>query len=162
MITTLDQVQMMDAALLRLERQVAPAPIYGDEEFYGYEPLPARVFLDGLVELGDPAERSFLDLGCGIGTKLALAYELGWRNLYGIEVDVSYAQAARRLVPEAQIQVADARTADLSVYDVVYMFQLARDAQMRAGLERSVIERMKSGAVAFFPHSSGDDFRVVD
>ena len=53
-----------------------------------------------------------LDVGCGSGTLLAMAAELGARPV-GVDISPPMVEAARRRVPQAEVHVADAQSADL-------------------------------------------------
>ncbi len=74
-----------------------------------FEPVTAALAaaLDGL----EPGSR-VLDVGCGSGTLLAAAVERG-ADVVGVDISAPMAAAARERVPEAEVVVADAESADL-------------------------------------------------
>lgn len=49
-----------------------------------------------------------LEVGCNVGAQLAMLQKQGYRNLYGIEINVAAAASARRALPEANILVGSA------------------------------------------------------
>lgn len=127
---------------------------HGDDDHFDLHALPSLEFLRGMEELGEPT--TFLDLGCGVGTKLLLAHWLGW-EVTGVERHPDYADAARRLVPEADIHVGDAWTwQGLDHFDVVYSYRLVVDLERQHELNRSIIKRMRPGATYFCAGSDPD------
>lgn len=158
-------LQAVDLALNAVERQVAPQVEYSESDrYYAWEPLPANVFISGLREIGDSAGRSLVDAGCGIGTKLVVAREFGWQNLYGVERRAEYVAHAKQMCPNATITVGQIEDHDFSSYDVVYMFQPAREPSLETWLEHHVVSRMRPGAIAFMPHAALDEIaaRITD
>lgn len=139
-----DAMLALDQAIMRLEAQLFTP--HGDDEGFDLHPLPMAEFLRGMIACGEPG--SFIDLGCGTGVKLLVAHYLGWR-VTGVERHADYADAARRLVPEAEVHVADAREVDLYDYDVVYSYRLMVDLDHQHELNRSIIARMRPGALYF-------------
>lgn len=123
-------------------------------------PFPAHEFLRVMRNV---PSGMFLDVGCGIGTKLFLLQQLGWRRLYGIDVHAPFVRAARVLCPAAYVKVADAFEYDgFDQFDVVFMWWPLADEERELKLERHVITRMRRGAIAYFPESpSGFDVRTV-
>ena len=73
-----------------------------------FAPVTAAVL--EAAELGP--EHRMLDVGCGAGTLLAAGAEAG-ASPVGVDISEVMAEAARRRVPEAEVVVADAQTADL-------------------------------------------------
>jgi SAM-dependent methyltransferase len=151
-------VASVDQAVNRLERLLAPRPTYTEaSEFYGYEPLPLDVFLAGLSALGVPGGRSYLEVGCGIGTKLAIASAAGWEAT-GLELDAETAAVAAKLVPEAIVTVEDARDfTGYGAFDAVFMFKPLMKDVAQAALERLIVAQMAPGSLAFFAHAVEKD-----
>jgi SAM-dependent methyltransferase len=70
-------------------------------------------FTAAVVDAADlAAARRVLDVGCGAGTLLAAATDLG-AEAVGIDISAPMVEAARRRAPDAVAVVADAQTADL-------------------------------------------------
>lgn len=129
-------------------------PITEPSEFHGWDPLPFWMFLDGIRQCADLTDgRRFLDVGCGIGTKLAIMYHLGWQ-VAGLDRHQPFVEAARELVPEASVTHADALDADEFDADVVYMYRPAKSDALEEKLEAHVLEHVEVGTVLFFPTRS--------
>ena len=119
--------------------------------WFGYDPLPVAIFLPGIAAAeAHTTGRRFLDVGCGIGTKMALMHALGW-DVSGIDRHRTYLDAAAELVPEATLACADLFDAEAFDADLVYMYRPAVTEQLAERTERHVIERMPSGALLFLP-----------
>lgn len=136
--------------LVRLgTRWVLPTP--DADVWHAYDPLPFWLFLDGIRAATHLATgRRFLDVGCGIGDKLALMHHLGWQ-VAGIDRHPPYVDAARELVPEADVSCGDAMDADSFDADLVYMYRPAVADALEERLEAHVLERIRPGTVCFFP-----------
>lgn len=148
--TTLDQtVQRLEAGWY--------TP-HGDDTGFDLHSLPVHEFLAGLAACGEPGR--FVDLGCGVGTKLLIAHLLGWQT-HGVERHADYAAAARRLVPEATVAVGDAWQADLAGFDVVYSYRLMVDLDAQHELNASIVKRMSPGALFFCAGSDPDGLEPV-
>lgn len=97
----------------------------------------------------------FVDVGCGIGTKVWIAKRHGF-DVYGIEVYSPYAEVAMKMLELTNEQyavyprfpriiTADALTIDYSSYDVIYFYcPLADDAKQKQ-LEQQIFSTAKSG-----------------
>jgi SAM-dependent methyltransferase len=139
----------------RLELNWLPDDLPDTDVFHSYIPLPVSAFLQGYeaIEPSVPGRR-FLDVGCGIGTKLLLMHLLGW-EVAGIELYEPYARAARELIPEASITVADVfdllTPATFADADVVYMYRPCRFRDRELALERQVLGLLRPGAVLWLP-----------
>lgn len=148
-----DEIDALDQTLHRLDRFVA-GKCPEETEFYGYVALPLSQFLDGLKVCTSATGRRFLDVGCGIGRALLIAYLTGW-DVTGIEHHLPYADVARRLIPEAEIIGCKANDFDrYGDFDVVYSYRLCVNDDDQEALEKLIVSQMKSGAIAFFGHRS--------
>lgn len=121
---------------------------------FEYIPLDMDVFVSQIrkvCELQDKAglsyhEHTFVDVGCGIGTKLLVASELaGWTPV-GIESSLEYLRVARRLIPDGIWIQKDALKIDYSPYDVIYFYCPCYDEEKQRELETRIIEMAKPGA----------------
>jgi SAM-dependent methyltransferase len=130
-------------------------PIGEPSDSHGWDPLPFWMFFDGIRECAAliPEGRRFLDVGCGIGTKLSIMFHLGW-TVSGIELRREYVESARELIPEATIVHADAFDVEQFDADVVYMYRPMKSEPDEDRLEAHVRERAASGTVLFFPTRS--------
>lgn len=137
----------------RLERRWY-SPFDGGE-WHGYDPLPPAEFLRGLRVAAELTEgRRLLDVGCGAGRNLALAYALGF-SVGGIERHLPLAEAARELLPEATILYANALDVHEFDCDVLYMYRPAKADELEEQLEQHVRERVNPGTVMFWPLRGG-------
>jgi pseudaminic acid biosynthesis-associated methylase len=55
-----------------------------------------------------PEEARILEVGCNMGTQLLLLKEMGYRELYGIEIQSYALDLAQRRLPEAELKQASA------------------------------------------------------
>ena len=102
-------------------------------------------------------ETSFLDIGCGTGTKVLCA---SWffREVAGIELDPGYASAARRLFVSANLSGARLfeqnafEYEDFENHDVVYMFRPISDDEILYQLEQKMIQSVKPGTLIAAPY----------
>ncbi len=119
--------------------------------FFAYDPLPVAIFLPGIrAASAMTAGRRFLDVGCGIGTKLALMAGLGW-EVAGIDRHPPYIESALDLCPEAELTVADLRDTETFDADLVYMYRPGVSDETASALEAHVEARVRPGTVLFFP-----------
>lgn len=136
--------------LSRLEAKWLP-PAPPNDVFHAYDPLPLSIFLDGLPVIEEHASgRRFLDVGCGLGTKLAFMHYMGWK-VFGIDRWPAYIEVAKEFVPEATLTCIDAGSVDKFDADVVYSYRpVVRDVEEWA-LENHIAGGMKPGALLWLP-----------
>lgn len=101
----------------------------------------------------------FLDVGCGVGEKVFLAYALGaFGQCDGLEYDARTAAIAAFLLQRMETQPpypiaffqGDALTfPHYGRYDVIYMYRPMRDAQLMNRLFRHIAASMRPGALVF-------------
>lgn len=155
---------------------------------YEYIPLPLERFLMSLTaaRAALPKNRtqapSFIDVGCGIGTKVLLAKQMGF-IAHGIEVNREYVRVARDLLVghgprwEAPATIAehkanaakrvihgDARKHDYSPYDVIYFYCPRSSFNQKNGsdevaLEERILSTAKPGAVILAHLAHHDELR---
>lgn len=119
-----------------------------DTQSYGWEPYPAASFVNLLtIAMGQTRNQGmFIDVGCGIGTKVRIAEAMGL-DAYGVELFPEYVAEARRT--GMRVQQYDVRTDgfDYSRYDIVYINHPLRDTVAQDAVEYRLQDRMKPGAV---------------
>lgn len=145
-----DAWEAVHQTLHRLEQRWA-LPVPDASEFFAYDPLPVAEFFPTIKVASDATEgRRFLDVGCGIGTKLSLMHVLGWQ-VAGIDRQAHYIAAAHELVPEATLTLADIRDVKGFEADLVFMYRPGVSEKTASALERHVVERMTPGSLLFLP-----------
>lgn len=146
-----EEFQAIHETFHRLEQRWNLLPIPEVDGFHAYDPLPPAEFLPLVREAARLARgRRFLDLGCGIGRNLSIAYSLGWQ-VSGVDRHRPYVEAARELLPEAEIVEADIFDLDRFDADVVYMYRPAVGDDLEDDLEAHVIGRLAPGTVLLLP-----------
>lgn len=134
----------------QLERAWLPVELYSDPICHGYIPLRLDQFVEALLMAVKIAPgKRFLEIGCGIGTKLMLASRLGL-DVTGIENREHDAAIAKYLCPEANVVVADARWFDgYGAFDIVYSYRPLRDEAAERAFEARLYAA--TGAVLILP-----------
>ncbi len=94
---------------------------------------------------------SFLDVGCGIGTKVVLAEgSLRYARCYGLEFDPAYVAVAKTLIPyrpDAIIQADALKYDGYGIFDIIYMYRPLCNRELQEKLEVWVCNQAKPGAV---------------
>lgn len=124
----------------------------------GWVPFPCNVFADIVVEawliLGSDETRSqkFIDIGCGIGTKVLLAQSLF--DACGFDIVSEHLDIARMLGCRNVFQ-DDARTyRDYAQYDFIFFYApFFGDSELERTFEETVHYLMKPGAIIAPMHS---------
>lgn len=122
---------------------------------YPYIPYDLSSFITSLQNakgLLDPnkAHPKFLDVGCGLGTKLLLANRLGFAA-FGIEKDRHYVKVAKHLVGKScGVECRDALTFDYKGFDVIYFYCPLCQKNLQVALEARIIETASPGTL-FIP-----------
>ena len=148
---TVHEWEALYVLLHRLEHRWLPPAIPDASIYHAYDPLPLEIFLRGIRAASEHAEgRRFLDLGCGIGAKLAFMRALGW-EVAGVERQADYVEIARELVPEAEITHGQIEDIDSFDADLVYMYRPAISEELELELEVHVIEHLDRGTLLFIP-----------
>lgn len=144
----------------RFEKVITPPLADAGDDYYAWHPYPVGLFLEGVhwahrrlayAERWDPG-CIFIDVGCGIGTKMALASYMGWR-VKGVELHPEYVEQARRLLPVAPIAVTNAL--EWTDYDaeLVYSYRLCTDGDDQLALATHIAKHMRPGSLLFLPNS---------
>ena len=119
-----------------------------DSDCYGYVPLPNKEWRPSFE-----AARSFLatgarflDLGCGVGTKVLRAQRSGL-DAWGLELRPRYVRIAHKL--GAQVIEGDARKVIdvIEDFDCVYLFHLLVDVEAEKALEQRTMTLMRPGSL---------------
>ena len=162
-----DLLTALNVVLGGLEEDLIPDERPGDTKFFDYHLLPVaewgnsmEVARRALVDARRywTGEERFLDVGCGIGSKLRLASAIGWK-VSGIERWEPYANVARR----AGFDVQTVEASDYLSYfdfDLVYMYRLCVDIEAEEELVRLIVDRMAPGTLLF--HAGGPDPTYLD
>jgi protein-L-isoaspartate O-methyltransferase len=125
---------------------------------YPFIPLYANRFIEQLnaakqimrKEFAPKPLISFIDVGCGIGTKVLLAQRcLGQfsANFFGIEISKQYLTMAKKLVPGGKFICADAIKHDYSPYDIIYFYCPLSNYKLQMKLERRIMTTAHKGAL---------------
>lgn len=142
-----------------------------DGEFH-YIPFPPLEFcndIDMVLSLtyhGGIDRPKFIDVGCGIGSKLVLAYSVGnykglhSEDLYGIEKDPRYLEVAKTLLDEAGIRGAHLIKGDFfhhtyKPYDIIYFYGPLMDHEKEVKLETLILDTAKPGAYVIAHYRRG-------
>ena len=141
-------------ALSELERALAGSPNrLGQEKrgSYRYIPLPLGIFvsqISAVVDYTNPYNYpSWIDVGCGIGTKVLLAQHMGF-NAHGIDLNRRYVALARRLTRQNhKIILGNALEHDYSGYDVIYFYKPFKNDYLEEQLEAHLIGTAQPGAI---------------
>jgi 2-polyprenyl-3-methyl-5-hydroxy-6-metoxy-1,4-benzoquinol methylase len=152
----------------RLESAWLPAFIPPFRDTHIYEPLRVDQFLDALQVAGAHTEgRRYLEVGCGIGTKLLVAAVLGY-EVTGIDNRRQYLAVAEWLTRQRAegepvpvelensvpicLEQADARYYDHQFFDVIYANRIIVDNDGQTEYESMLARSMKKGAVLILPN----------
>lgn len=144
------ELEALHSTTFRLEQAWLPvAP--PNHTWHAYDPLPWAEFLSGIrTAIAAADARTFLDIGCGIGTKLAYMYALGFA-VRGVDHHQPYLDAARKMIHEAELEHADVRELDAIDEAIVYMYRPAVADELEDELEAHVARVLRDGAVLFLP-----------
>jgi trans-aconitate methyltransferase len=110
--------------------------------------LARDYFRERLVGYG--AQPRFLDVGCGIGTKVLLAQQMNF-EADGLDFVPEYCEAARELCGSlSTIHDADAREFDkYGDYDLIYAYRPLVEEAETAWLTGWIAEQLKPGSLMF-------------
>lgn len=121
---------------------------------WNYIPFSHLAFFKGLSyvtkRLGT-TDLSFLELGCGLGTKLYIASKwVGIKFVAGVEVVREYVEIARNMLDSCNVDVYHSDVRDFrgyDHYDIIYTYGEVLSQNESWHLERKLKEKMKVGAV---------------
>jgi len=154
----LDPWLATERLLDRLTTVHSPCSEPVEDRFFAWHALPLREWFAGMVAARNylidrnrcwTGSESFLDVGSGYGTKLALAAEMGWR-VQGVERHGPYREVSRRLFPEIPVVVAEAASfGGYSGFDLVYSYRLCVDLEDQRRLTDHIVSEMAPGGLLF-------------
>jgi SAM-dependent methyltransferase len=142
----------------QLEKEKLKDP---DDVIWRFSPLDIRVF-DVMLNLAhnlvvglrgdEPGPRatdiSFVEAGCGIGTKLYLAKHKYFMTEYGYEINPEYIEKCHELGVQAELRdLSEDPQPIWGAYDIVYTCRPFKNDIFEQKWERSVQEAMRPGAV---------------
>lgn len=140
---------------------------YSDNSFQ-YVPLPINEFLfyieyssnlfEETKKLDPKSNVNFIDVGCGIGTKLVLVSDL-FRKVTGIEINSDYSKISRILARTRQnINVITKDALKFKKYkdfDIIYFYRPFRSSILQEKLENKIFEESKEGCIMVFVYMEG-------
>lgn len=138
----LQEVQLLDSAWMR-------DPVGHDDEqhFTPWMPFPLFDFIalvaEALPELQGP---QFLEIGCGIGTRMKVAKEFFGLHVQGFDRVPAYVEQAVKLALDTE--EADALEYDgYGKFDLIWFNRPFNDQKLQVQLEEKVWADMRPGAV---------------
>lgn len=157
----------------RLESAWLPAFIPPFPDMHTYEPLRVDQFIEAMCVAGQHANgRRYLEVGCGIGSKLLVAASMGYEAT-GIDNRRQYLVVAEWLarhqaqrepvpvelesVPEIRLEQADARYYDHRHFDVIYAYRIMVENGGQAAYEAYLTDTVQSGTVLIMPVAEWDN-----
>jgi 2-polyprenyl-3-methyl-5-hydroxy-6-metoxy-1,4-benzoquinol methylase len=150
------KLTVFDVAFHNFEASQIGDAIKGDN--YAFVPFPCGAFVDLIIEaftvLGSDTSKKFLDIGCGIGTKVILATSLF--DSYGIEYDEVYCEKAKSLGLN-RVGLVDAMLFDkYDQFDLLYYYRPIHDSAKYREFESKVHAEMRPGALVAPMHTEYD------
>lgn len=97
--------------------------------------------------VGELRGNVFLDVGCGPGTKMALAAHFYGLEAWGIEIDPDMAQAAGQYGTVVCADALNSAPGAYAFYDLIWLYRPLRDVTLEWQLEQRIISEMKPGAI---------------
>jgi SAM-dependent methyltransferase len=140
---------------------------------YPYIPLNLNTFITQvetvklLLDLDGNRDRTFIDIGCGMGTKLFVAHKLFHSyspakfSITGIDITKQYVKAvedilaaqvdpfygsSRSNLGNISVHVADGRTFDYSPFNIIYFYCPMLEREQEFKLERQIMRTAQKGA----------------
>lgn len=149
--TTREPLLALGELVDRLERGWYGAEFWDDPREHIYAPWPIKEFVTALSTVREATENvAYLEVGCGIGSKLVLAAFMGF-DVTGIEKRERYVAVARHLCPEARVEVAEARGYGYRAFDVIYCYRPFVDDDLEAALEAEITAGSRPGTILILP-----------
>jgi hypothetical protein len=129
--------------------------VTSDDTQYKWVPFPCGTFveicIDAFFVLGQDRTKKFLDIGCGIGTKVMLADVLF--DAHGFDINEEYLNLANQIGCKRTF-IQDAMSYEgYDEYDFLYFYRPFKDDTLEREFEERVYQKMKSGALLAPMHS---------
>jgi trans-aconitate methyltransferase len=162
----MSDVRDLLTSVRQIERQWQKQVDVGDQQmFTGWMPSDVAQFLVLLIEaIAEAPGNSFLEVGCGPGTKMMLARDLFGLDVTGFDRVTEYVVAAK----EQGLNAAECDAFDFGAYnkfDIVFFNRPFRDRPTQAKLEKHVYSKIRRGAVVICMNLEtqppGDKYLVV-
>jgi hypothetical protein len=118
-----------------------------NEDCYPNASFSVLRFISGLrvIRTASKGALRFLDVGCGLGTKVTIAGMLGF-DAYGLEVNPRYAEIAGECVGKSRILCCDGISfPSYKDFDVIYFY----NPTPAGDLETVIINRARKGAIIY-------------
>ena len=146
------ELQRLEDEYARRTRVIGPSPI---ADYWFHEPMNAIWEI-----LGPLTGRSILDIGCGIGSRLAAFREMGAARLAGIELTADRCAAARQSLTDAELIHGSAHVLPWpdGSFDIVSQFVVFTsilDSSLKVRIAREMLRVLKPSGVIVW-----HDFRV--
>lgn len=144
----MSDVRDLLTSVRQIERRWQKQVDIGDQQmFTGWMPSDVAQFLVLLIEaIAEAPGNSFLEVGCGPGTKMMLAQGLFGLDVTGFDRVPEYVVAAK----EQGLNVAECDAFDFQAYgkfDIVFFNRPFRDREVQRDLEKLVYSKVRRGAV---------------
>jgi len=142
-----DAIRRAMTTAARLERHWLNREPGTGSRYLPWMPFSIPAYIELVAEaLPEAPGNRFLDVGCGIGTKMLLAREIFGLDVAGIEASPVYAEQAKTLgLDVLVIDAADFGGYD--GYDLIWFYRPVRDPDLQAALEKAVWDQVAPGAV---------------
>jgi len=136
--------------------EIDPIPTHPNDDngdlYYGYISKGLLHLEDLLSGIKTPPNAKILDIGAGYCEMLLyIGHVLKSSNMHGIEVNQKYFTDTAPLLVKHRVPVTlylcDYRKHDISSYDVIYSFSIAKKLPEKEEMYRYVLDNMKPGAI---------------
>lgn len=125
-----------------------------NEKFWAAIRFNLGRFIETVMLVKEPAQKTFMDIGSGNGEKLFTALCIGFEKVYGLEYSQdSFEESKENLQnfsQEIEIIKGDALAIEGGYFkkaDFLYMYSPIKDNELAAKLFKRVLDNMKDGAI---------------
>ena len=102
----------------------------------------------------------FIDVGCGIGTKLLFARRY-FDFCYGIDINADLIKIAKNFDSGVSFEVADALKCDYSKFNIIYYYKPIENYDLIRQLEQRIYEQAKSGTIIIEVYPSNGSWTPI-
>ena len=168
-MTMMDPIGAMTSLVRQLEKPWNPR-VQVTPEYYDYVALPENEFFAGMDVVTKYIldtqhcfnSPTFLDVGCGMGTKMFLAQRLGY-SVHGIDIHQEYLDSARTLVNGSYPELCNAFDYEYyDQFDVVYAYHPCIFHKLQHSLNELIASKMRPGALFFLAGTKLDTHKNVE